>query len=83
MLNCNSGLLNKNEKLLKGFWLKDLDTQKELSVIELHTQLNPNYNELKIKKSFEHRLHKLNEDAFRSVLVFKCNKLTCSTVYLH
>ena len=27
-----------------------MDTQKDLSVIELHTQLNQSYNELKMKK---------------------------------
>ena len=42
--------IEQNKKLLKIFWFKDLDTQKDLSVIELHTQLNQNYNELKIKK---------------------------------
>ena len=33
------GLLNENEKLFKNFWSKDLGTQKDLRVIELHTQL--------------------------------------------
>ena len=49
--NVVSGLLNKNEKLLNTFWFKDLNTQKDLSVIKLHTQLNQNYNELQMKKS--------------------------------
>ena len=31
-------LLNKNEKLHKSFKFKDLGSQKDLSVIELHTQ---------------------------------------------
>ena len=44
-----SRLLNKNEKLLKRFWFKNLDTQQDVSVIELHTQLNQNYNELQMK----------------------------------
>ena len=42
--------MNKNKKLLKFFWFKDLDTEKDLSVIELHTQLNQNYNEQQKKK---------------------------------
>ena len=50
-LYVKSGLLNKNEKLLNIFWFKDLNKQKDLSVIELHTQLNQNYNELQIKKT--------------------------------
>ena len=49
LLGKKSGLLNENEKLLKFFWFEDLDTQKDLLVIELHTQLVQNYNELKIK----------------------------------
>ena len=44
-----SRLLNKNENLLKSFWFKNLDTQQDVSVIELHTQLNQNYNELQMK----------------------------------
>ena len=45
-----SGLLNKNEKFSIFFWFKDLDTQKDLSVIELHTQINQNYELQKKKK---------------------------------
>ena len=29
----------KQKKCLKFFWLKDLGTQKDLSVIELHTKI--------------------------------------------
>ena len=52
LLRKESGLLNKNEKLLKIFCFKDLDIQKDLSVIELHTQLNQIYNEKQMKNNF-------------------------------
>ena len=42
--------LTKAKNCLNFFWFKDLATQKDLSVIELHTQLNRNYNELQMKK---------------------------------
>ena len=63
MPSCISGLLNKNEKFIKIFWFKDPDTQNDLLVIELHTQLNQNYNELKIKikkekKTLQNKLKK-------------------------
>ena len=56
-----SRLLNKNEKLLKRFWFKNLDTQQDVSVIELHTQLNQNYNELQMKIKTLYRWDKGNK----------------------
>ena len=49
-MKVNRSLFDKNEKLLKIFWFKDLGTQKDLSVIELHTQINQIYNGLQMKK---------------------------------
>ena len=42
--------VEQKRKISQNFCFKDLDKQKDLSVIELHTQLNQIYNELKIKK---------------------------------
>ena len=45
-----SGSLKKKRKIAQNVLVQNLDKQKDLSVIGLHTQLNQNYNELQMKK---------------------------------
>ena len=42
--------MEQKRKIAQSCWFKDLVMHKDLSVIELHTQINQNYYELQMKK---------------------------------